>query len=259
MKVISISKITMFMATLLLVAGGGGCGDGSSKDSTSFKIEGESFFPQTGNEKVILETYTLRPDERRQISILTSQQIWIGVSVMNIELLKEHGTDCARIQNTEDSRSVKSCWDGATTFEPTNGKIQLILENLLETFLEVSVYVEPIEKEVASPPLNSATVPSPQANSVRIPGVGETREWELLSCVVVASGTQPASYQFDGTQAVLMHADEESWGTMFRKASAPFTIKIDPSIPSAKTPFEEMLRRHHQPGPFVLYECVQKK
>ena len=112
----------------------------------------------------------------------------------------------------------------------------MILENLLETVLEVSLYVEPVEEEVASPS-SSAQAPSPQASSVRIPEVGETREWELLNCVVVASGIQPASYQFDGTQALLMHADEESWGTMFRKASAPFMIEVDPIIPSAKTPF----------------------
>ncbi len=254
----NIPKIKVFMATLVLAACGGGCSDGSSKGSTSFTIDGEGFFPQAGNRRVVLETYTLTPNERKQISILSSQQMWVGVSVINLELLKEHGTDCARIQNAEDTRSVKTCWEASTTFEPTRGKIQLIVENLLKTLLEVSVYVEPVEKEVASSPQHSTSVPSPQASSVRIPEVGETREWELMSCVVVASGIQPASYQFDGTQALLMHADEESWGTMFRKASAPLTIKVDPSIPSSKTAFEEMLRPHHLPGPFVLYECVQK-
>jgi hypothetical protein len=178
---------------------------------------------------------------------------------MDPESLQEHGTDCARIQNAEDTASLKTCWDASTTFQPTAGKIQLVLENLLKRLLEVSLYVEPVEKEIASPPPPSTPVPSTKGSSVRIPEVGEAREWELLSCVVVASGTQPASYQFDGTQAVLMHADEESWGTMFRKASAPLMIKVDPSIPSAKTPFEEMLQPHHLPGPFVLYECVQKK
>ena len=253
MKAVNCPNFTV--VTLVLAVFVGGCSDRSS----SFTIEDEGFFTRTGNEKVVLETYTLKPSERRQISILSSQQIWVGVSVMNLELLKEQGTDCARIQNTEDTRSVKSCWEAATTFEPAEGKIQLILANLLNTFLEVSVYVEPVEKEVANPPPHSALVPSPQASSARIPKVGETREWELISCVVVASGMQPASYQFDGTQALLMHADEESWGTMFRKASAPFVIEVDPSVPSAKTPFEEMLRPHHLPGPFVLYECIQKK
>ncbi len=251
----NIPKITVFIVTLLVVACGGGCSDESSKSSTSFTIEGDSFFPKTGNKKVVLDTYTLNPNEQKQILLLSPQEIWVGVSVMNHELLKEHETDCARIQNMEDTRSIKSCWDGATTFEPTNGEIQLILVNMLKTFLEVSVYVEPVEEEVASTPL---PMPSPQAGSVKIPEVGETREWEWLDCIVVASGMQPDSYQFDGTQALLMHADEESWGTMVRSASSPFTIKVDPTIPSAKTPFEEMLRPHHLPGPFVLYECEKK-
>ena len=132
----------LVFATLALFAGG--CSDGSSNGSTSFTIEDEGFFPQTGDGKVVLETYTLRQNERRQISISSSQQIWVGVSVMNPELLKQHGTDCARIQNREDTRSVKSCWEAATTFEPTRGQIQLILENLLNTVLEISVYVGPV-------------------------------------------------------------------------------------------------------------------
>ncbi len=259
MKAINIPQIRVIMAALVLAACAGGCRDGSSEGSANFVIEGEGFFPQAGNRKVTLETYTLKPSGRREILISSSQQIWVGVSVMNTELLKEHGADCARIQNAEDTRAVKSCLEAATTFEPTDDKIQLILENLLKTVLEVSVYVEPMEEEAASPPPDSAPAPSPQASSVRIPEIGETRDWDLLSCVVVASGNQPASYEFDGTQALLMHADEESWGKMLRKASAPMMIKVDPSIPSAKTPFEEMLRPHHRPGPFVLYECVQKK
>ena len=259
MKLINILQIIVFVATLVLAVFGGGCSEGSSKGSASFTIEGEGFFPQTENRKVVLETYTLKPNERWQILISTSQQIWVGVSIMDFELLKKHGADCAEIQTTEGNRSVKSCLEAATIFEPTNDKIELILENLLKTSLEVSVYVEPVEQKVASLPPHSAPAPSPQASSVRIPEVGETREWELISCAVVASGNQPTSYLFDGTQALLMHADEKSWGTMLRKATEPFMITIDPSIPSAKTPFEEMLRPHHLPGPFVLYECVQKK
>ena len=251
----NIQKITLLIATLVVVVCGGGCSDESSKSSTSFTIEGDGFFPKTGRRKIVLDTYTLNPNEQKQILLFSSQEIWVGVSVMNLELLKKHGTDCARIQNMEDTRSAKSCWEGATTFKPTNGEIQLILVNKLNSFLEVGVYVEPVEEEVATPTL---PVSSPQAGSVKIPGVGETREWERLSCIVVASGMQPNSYQFDGTQALLMHADEESWGTMVRSASSPFTIKVDPTIPSAKTPFEEMLKPHHPPGPFVLYECVKK-
>ena len=154
------------MATLVLTACGGGCSDGSSKGSTSFTISAEGFFPQTGNRRVVLETYTLTPNERKQISILSSQQIWVGVSVINPEVLQEHGSDCARIQNAEDTRSVETCWEASTAFEPTRGKIQLIVENLLNTLLEVKVYAEPVEKEVASSPQHSAPVPSPQASSV---------------------------------------------------------------------------------------------
>ena len=245
-----IHRLISLVILLPLAVCGGGCGDGSS----SFTIEGEDFFPAIGEKQVVLITYTLKPNARKQISISTSEAIWVGVSIMDAELFKKHGTACAKIQNKEGTRSAKSCLGGATTFEPTNDKIELILENLLETSLEVSVYVEPVEQEAAIPP-----APTPLAGSVRIPKIGETREWDLLDCTVVASGNQGTSYLFDSTQALLMHADEKSWGKMLRKASGKFEITVDPSIPSAKTPFEEMLRPHHPPGPFVLYECVPKK
>ncbi len=144
MKLINILQILVFVATLVLAAIGGGCSEGFSKGSTSFTIDGKGFFPQTENRKVVLETYTLKPNERWQILILTSQQIWVGVSIMDFELLKKHGADCAEIQTTEGNRSVKSCLEAATIFEPTNDKIELILKNLLKTSLEVIVYVEPV-------------------------------------------------------------------------------------------------------------------
>ena len=125
---------------------------------------------------------------------------------------------------------------------------------MLEVSLEASVEVSPVDNE----PVKRAPPPA-GAKNVRIPAVGEARDWGLLSCVVVASGNKPAAYEFDGTQVLLMHAAEKSWGKNLLNPSAPMTVTVDPSVPSAKTPFGDMLQPYHPPGPFVLYECVLKE
>ena len=114
----------------------------SQEDVAAITIEPGKFTIEPKNERVVVGKYTLKPNERREISISTSQQIWVGVTVMDFELLQKYETDCAKVQNKEGTRSVKSCSEAATTFEPTNGRIELILENLLNAPLEVSVYKE---------------------------------------------------------------------------------------------------------------------